>query len=205
MIELAVLQWQYRHLQLADLSICGGRILAEGLAKVAIEVVVQYLASLAGTLAHEQVDGFVGKQPDAYVHKEQVAVHQLSQLLHRGLLKHEVEHLGRLPLGKEHTVVLGQGGVYPKSVAHHIGIGNLLQLACTDINVARCYQSAETGRCGIHDALVQRQLQLQEVLAYALSALPTEYGNGGENLATGRIARQTTALASGMQQDTLLA
>ena len=142
MIELTILQGQYCNLQLTYFSIQAGWVLAKSLSKVAIQIIVQYLAILAGTLMHEQIDGFVGKQPYTNIHKEQMAVHQFAQLLHRRLLENEIKHLWSLSLGKEHTMILGQRGINPKSIAHDIGIGNLLQLAGTDIYITRCYQGS---------------------------------------------------------------
>ena len=81
-----------------------------------------------------------------------------------------------------------------------MNIWNLLQLACTDIYIARSNQGAQALRCNIHYSLVKRQLQLQEILPYALTAFPPEYGYGCEDLAAWSIGRQSAALASGMQQ-----
>jgi hypothetical protein len=102
-------------------------------------------------------------------------------------------------------VVFGQGGIHPKTVTYNISIWNLLQLACTDIYVTGRYQGTQPIRSGIHDALIQRQLQLQQVLAYALASFPSKDRYWSENLSTGSVAWQPSALTSGMQQDTLLA
>lgn len=97
-------------------------------------------------------------------------------------------------------MVLGYRRVCPETIAYDIGLWNLLQLASTDIHIARSNQSVHTLWSEIHYALIKRQLQLQKILAYALAAFPTEYRYWCKNLAAWSIGRQSAALASSMQE-----
>ena len=133
-----------------------------------------------------------------------MVLEQLAQHGWRGLLQHALQLRGPLPRGDKHAVVLGNLGAQPQPVAHHVGLGDGLQGLCgADIDVAAHHHGVQPGRCSRHDSLVERQLQLQQVLRKPLSALPAEHGQGGENLARGGIGRQSAALPAGVDEDVL--
>ena len=204
-IELAPRQRQDGHAQLVQLLVDNAGMFAQREAKVGIHVVIGQLSVRVRTL-DEQFDGPVAQKPDADVHQEKVGFHQAAQFFDRGFLQHEVELVGISSRGNKNTVVLGQVGVYPQAIAHHIGLGNRLQgLGGTDIDIAAGNQGMQGLGSFLQNLLIERQLEGQEVLRQALSAGPPKYRYRGEHLARRRIARQTTALATGMQQDALLA
>ena len=103
-------------------------------------------------------------------------------------------------------MVLGQRGVHPQTVAHHIGLRDGLQgLGRTDIDIATGNQGIQPLGGLLHDALVKGQLQREEVLPQPLSLGPTEDGYGSQYLARRGIAGQAAALSASVQQDALLA
>ena len=59
--------------------------------------------------------------------------------------------------------------------------------------------------CRLHDLLVERELQRQQVLSDALASAPAENGNGHQRLARRGVGRQAAALPTGMDQYALLA
>ena len=103
-------------------------------------------------------------------------------------------------------MVLGQRRVNPQAVAHHVGFGDGLQrLRRTDVDVATGNEGVKPFGSLLHNALVEGQLRREQVLPQPLSLGPTEDGDGGQHLARRGIAGQTAALATGVQQDALLA
>ena len=78
MIELSILKGQYGNLQTVDIPVGDGWIKTQCLPEVAIQVVVENRSILTTTLAHEQIHRLVGQKPNAYIHQEQVCLHQFS-------------------------------------------------------------------------------------------------------------------------------
>ena len=105
----------------------------------------------------------------------------------------------------EDTMILGDGGIEPQAVAHHVGVRNLSDaLCCADIHVAADYHRMEARRSLLHDALIERQLQVEQRLRQALAALPAEHGDRCQYLAADGVGWQTAALTASMQHDALL-
>ena len=204
-VELTARQRQDSHLQAVQLLIHDAWMCPQCQSELRVHVVELHAPVLVGRTFHHQLDGTVTQQPDADVHQEQVILHQLAHFLHARFLQHEVQLLRFLPRRYEHPVVLRQFRVYPQAVAHHVHIRNLLQrFRGTDVHVAARNQRAQSLRRPLHDFLIQRQLQRQQVLCDALSACPAEHRYRRQYLARRCIARQTAALSPCMQQDTLL-
>ena len=126
---------------------------------------------------------------------------QLAQRLYGRLLHHALKHRRSVALGHEHPVILGYFGAKPQSVAHDIGLGDGLQgLSGTYIDVAANNHCVHVGRRLAHYLLVKRHLQRQQILRKALSALPSEHGNGCQHLARRCVGGQSAALSAGMKQ-----
>ena len=90
--------------------------------------------------------GAVGKQPHADIHHGIVGLHEPRLLFGRRLLQHEVEHIGVLAAHHKHAVMRSLLHVGPKSVAHHVGIGDILQrLGGTQVHVAAGNEGAQPG------------------------------------------------------------
>ena len=182
-IELSAGQRQYGHLEVVDLGVVDGGVGAETAAKLAVHVIVGHLA-VAHRAAHEHLDGAVGQQPHADVGQIEMLFLQLTQRLHRWLLKHTLELGGSLVGRDKDAVVLGYFGSEPQAIAHHVGIGDGLErLGSADVDIAADNHRAQTLGRLVHDALIEGHLQGEQVLRQALAALPSEHGNGREYLA----------------------
>ena len=103
-------------------------------------------------------------------------------------------------------MVLGNLRTKPQTVAYDVGIlGDGLQWLCgTDVYVAADNHRIESLRSDVHDALIERHLQREQILMKALTALPTEDRQRCENLSRRSIRRQTAALSSGVEKQTLV-
>ena len=136
-----------------------------------------------------------------------MALLQLLQLLHTGFLQHPLQHLRRLPVGHEHAVMAGHGSVEPQPIAHHVGLRHRRQLrptALADEHVATHHHRVQPLGGLFHDLLIEWQLQREQILAKTLASLPSEHGDGRQNLSRRGIGWQPSALSAGMQQDALL-
>ena len=143
----------------------------------------------------------VAQYPYSYVCKVKASLQQLTECLHRGLLQHFFQYRGRLPVAHEHSVVACHRGIEPQSVAHHIGLGNGGECSFgTDEHVAAHYHGVHIARHRCHQLLIQWQLQVEQGLRQALSALPSEHRHGCEHLSRGCVCRQSSALSAGVQQ-----
>ena len=130
---------------------------------------------------------------------------QFRQPLCTRLLQHHLQHIGCTAVADKHTMILGDRGVEPQAVAHHVGIGNgAYALCCADIYVAADYHRGQPVGSLRHHSLIERQLQVEQGLCQPLSAFPAEHRNGCQYLATGGIRRQTAALSTGMQDNASL-
>ena len=131
---------------------------------------------------------------------------QFGEPLCRGLLQHLLQHVGRTAVADEYTMILGYRSIQPKSVAHHIGIGNIAQaLGSTNIYVATDYHRSESRRGLLHHSLIKRQLQVHQSLRQALAAFPAEHRNRCQDLAADSIGGQALALSASMQNNAPLA
>ena len=78
-------------------------------------------------------------------------LHQLSESLDRRFLQHVVELVGVVATRHEDAMVLGKRRIDPQTVAHHIGIWNVLQRSIgTDIYVATHNHGGESGWSLLH-------------------------------------------------------
>ena len=131
---------------------------------------------------------------------------QLVQRFDAGFLQHVLQYLWRLARADKHAVVLSHRGIEPQAVANHIGIGHWLQgLRRTYQHIATHHHSMYALWRHLHHLLVKRQLQTQQILRKALSALPTEHRHWRQDLTRWSIRRQTTTLSASMQQYALFA
>ena len=90
--------------------------------------------------------GAVGKQPHADIHHGIVGLHEPRLLFGRRLLQHEVEHIRVFAAHHKHAMMRSLLHVGPKSVAHHVGIGDILQrLGGTQVHVAAGNEGAQPG------------------------------------------------------------
>ncbi len=199
-VKLASRQGQNGHAQRAQLVVDDLRIGAERTPEIGIQVVFGDILTTAGAL-HEQADGTVAEHPHAYVGKVKTCLQKVVKFGYARFLEHSLQHRGRLAVADEHTVVGGDGRIEPQAVAHHVGIGHGRQL----LGSAYIYVAAYNHRMDIvgreaHQTLIQRKLQVEQRLRKALSALPSEHGNGCKYLTRRSIRRQPAALASGMEQ-----
>ena len=201
------------HGQLAQLRVVDGGMRTQRTTELGIEVVLlQERRSPCGRNAgrsaalFQQLHGPVGEQPDADVGQVEMVLQQLRQLFRSRLLQHLLQHTGCPSVAHEDAVVPGDSGIEPQAVAHHVGIGYSIQPLCrTDVDIAADYHRGQPGGSLLHDALIERQLQVEQRLRKLLAALPPEHGYGGQYLAAGSIRRQPAALSAGMEDDAALA
>ena len=217
-VELATRQGQYGHRQVGQSGVGARRILTQCATKVAIQVVVARqrckmsarcaaLATIGSglTLLHQALDSLVAEQPHPDVHQHQVRGHQFGLLCSCRLLQHKVELCGRLAVHQKHAMVRCLHGVGPQTIAHHVGLGNVLQsFGGAQQYIATHYQCVQRCRCLVHDVVVERQLQVEQRLVNALAACPPEHGYWGEHLAAWCVGRQSPALSASMQQHTFV-
>ena len=199
-VELTARQGQYGHAELSQFRVVDERVGAQRTAELAIEVVLAIAAFL-----HQQLHSPIGEQPHADVGQVVVVALQLIQRLDAGFLQHLFQHVGRLAATDEDAVVRGTRGVEPQSVAHHVGLGNGLQLSRGPyVDVAADHHRVDALRSHRHQPFVERQLQVKQRLVNALPALPAEHGYGHEHLSLYGIAWQAPALSASMYEDAFL-
>ena len=206
MVELATRQRHDGYRQRLQLRVVDGRLSAQGAAEIGVQVIFADASPPSiHRPPHEQLHGTVAEQPDADVRQVEMVLLQFGQPLDAGLLQHLLQHAGRPAVADEDTMILGNGGVEPQAIAHHVGLGNLsYALGSTDIDVAADNHRCQTLRSLFHQSFVERQLQVEERLRQLLSTLPAEYGNRCQHLAADGIGRQALAASAGMQDDAFL-
>ena len=216
MMKFASRQRQDSHFQCIQFRVCDLWVLAQGESEVRIEVIeldgrridtIHHIL-LFGTEAsvHEQTQCFVRQYPYTDVHQEEMLLHELTECLYRWFLQHVVELVGVVTSRHEDSVVLGKRRIDPQAVTHHIGIRNVLKRCIgTYIHVATHNHRLEPFGSFLHNLVVERQLQVEQVLRQFLSAFPSEHGDRSEYLARRRIARQPSALSACVQNDTTFA
>ena len=211
MIELTAWQRHHSHRQRLQFRVVNRRIGPQCTTEFRIQIVFAEIHAIGSPVARsaallQQPHRLVAQHPDADIRQVEVVLQQLRQRLRRRLLQHLFQDVRRTAVAHEHPVVLGDRGVQPQTVTHHIGLRNLSDaLGSTDIHVAADNHRRQTARRLFHHPLIQRQLQVHQRLRQPLTALPAEYGNRRQHLATDSIRRQPLALSSGMQNDATLA
>ncbi len=200
MVELAAWQGQYGYLQTSHLVVVQGGVRAQATAESAVEVILRELPVVCG-VTDQHVDGLVRQEPHTDVCQVEVVLLQTVERVDRRLLQHALERSRLLPRTDKDTMVLGYLGTQPQPVAHHVGLGDGVQgLGGADVHVtAHDHRAKALGRM-VHDALVERQLQLEQVLLKPLAALPTKHGDGRQNLARRGVGRQPAALSASMEE-----
>ena len=90
----------------------------------------------------------------------------------------------------------------PQTVAYDVRIlGYRLQrFGGAYVHVAAHYHRVQTAWGGVHDALVERHLQRQQVLVQTLSAFPAEHWQRCKYLARWSVRRQSATLSAGVQE-----
>ena len=205
MIELATRQRQHSHGELRQFGVVDDGVSAQTAPEFGIQVVVLHRAVGVHRFLHEQPYRPVGQQPDADVGEVEMRIEEFAELLHRRFLEHALHHAGCLAARHEHAVVFGYLCAEPQPVAHHVGIGHRAEgLGGTDIHVAAHYHRVQAFRRSIHYALVERNLEREEVLRQPLSPLPPEHRHGGEDFPRRGIGRQPAALSAGMKHEAFL-
>ena len=118
-----------------------------------------------GGVVGEHLDGLVRQEPYADVGEVEMVFLQSVERVDRWLLQHTLERRGVFAGAHKHAMILGNLRSKPQAIAHHVGLGDGLQgLGGANIHVtAHNHRAKALGRT-VHDALVERQLQLQEVL-----------------------------------------
>ena len=155
MVKVPAFQRQDGHRQAVQFRVVQRRAVAQCQTELRVHIVKRQPAVTIRTL-HHQFYRPVAQQPDSDVHQEQVLAHQCAQLGHTGFLQHESQPLRRTAFRYEYPMVLSQARVYPQPVAHHIGLGDVLQRPVgTDIHVATGYQRMQRLRRTLHNLLVK--------------------------------------------------
>ena len=155
MVELASGQRQHGYFQLCQFGVVESGVQPERTAEIGVKVIVvdalhallrQQPVGRFAALAHQEMHGAVGKQPHADIHHGIVRLHEPRLLFGRRLLQHEIEHIRVFAAHHEHAVMRSLLHVGPKSVAHHVGIGDFLQrLGGTQVHVAAGNEGAQPG------------------------------------------------------------
>ena len=101
-------------------------------------------------------------------------------------------------------MILGKRRVNPKPKADDIGLGYLLQLLRTYQDISAGNKRVQPLWRSVQNLLVQRQLQLEQVLGDALPASPAEDGYWRQDLSAWRVRWQSATLSSGMKEYSLL-
>ena len=199
MVEFASGQRHYGYGQSVYIFVGNLGVFAQSFAEVRIKVVKHPFAVFVIAFVPQDRYSLVAQQPDAYVHEEEITFGQFVELLYAWFLQHEGQSVGRIPVGNEHAVPCGEGGIYPESVAHHVGMGDRGKFFCgSDIYVSACHECMYGVGGFFHYLLIQWYLQRQQVLSQLLSSFPTEYRYGGQYLARRGIGRQPSAFPAGM-------
>ena len=206
MVELATWQRQYHGLQCVYRLVLHARLVAESAAELAVHVVVHhldrgYVRSVGRTL-HEHFHGAVGENPYTDVGEVEVVGEQCGECLHRRLLKHTLQLGWLFARTDEHAVVLRYLRAEPQTVAYDVRIlGYRLQrFGGAYVHVAAHYHRVQTAWGDVHDALVERHLQRQQVLVQTLSAFPAEHWQRCKYLARWSVRRQSATLSAGVQE-----
>ena len=193
MVELASGQRQHGYFQVCQFGVVESGVQTEGTAKIGVKVIIidalhallrQKPVGRFAALAHQEMHGAVGKQPHADIHHGIVRLHEPRLLFGRRLLQHEVEHIRVFAAHHKHAMMRSLLHVGPQTVAHNVGIGDILQrLGGTQVHVAAGNEGAQPGRRFLQDTLVERHLEVEQRLANLLSPRPTEHGHWREHLA----------------------
>ena len=102
-------------------------------------------------------------------------------------------------------MVRGRHAVGPQTEANHVGLGNLAQRAvAAQEHVATGHKGVDVLGRALHDFLVERQLEVQQILSDVLTACPAKHGNRCQHLAAGGVGRQAAALSASVEEDALL-
>ena len=204
MIELPARQRKNRHTQLVQLLIDNLRIFTQSQTKFRIHIIERKFTLLIRTF-HQKFYRPVAQQPNADIHQEIMRFHQRPQFFYRWFLKHVIQLVRCRPRRDKYTMVLCKTRIHPQAITHHVRFRDLLQrLARTDIHIPTGNQRMQGIRRFLHNLLIQRQLQRKEILRQSLATRPTENRNRCQHLTRRCIPRQSTALTTRMQQDTLL-
>ena len=199
MIELTPRKRQDSHTQLIHFLILDFRVSTQRQSKFRIHIIEREFSFPVRTL-HQQLHCTIAQQPNTDIHQEQVRLHQIAQFFDRRFLQHEIQLIWIPTRRNKHPMILGQIRIHPQTITYDIGFRNFLQrLTCTNIHISTGYQRMQRIRSILHDLLIQRKLQSQQVLRQALSACPTKHRYRRQNLARRCITRQTTALSSRMK------
>ena len=201
MVELASRQRQDNHFQVSQFVIGFRRVITQRTAKFAIEVVssghlqcvsarcfglLRAISRFADKFHHR----FVRQQPHPDVHEQQMRRHEFGLHLGRRLLQHKIKFRRAFTVHKEHPVMRSLLRVGPQSVAHHIGLGDVLQRSSSsEQHIAAGNERTQCFGSFMHDARVKRQLQFEQRLIDALSTRPSEHGNGRQYFSTRSVCR----------------
>ena len=165
MIELSTRQRKDGNAELRELLIAEGGVGAKTASEVGVEVVGSDTHPLAPPcreegLLHQQLDGAVAKQPHADIGEVEVVVKQFVECLDRRFLQHAFQHGWVFARRNKYSVILGNLGIEPQAVAHHVDIGNGLQrLRGTNEYVAAHHHRMQVVGSHRHDAFIERHLQ----------------------------------------------
>ena len=166
MIELTAWQRHHSHRQRLQFRVVNGGIGPQRTTELRIQIV---FAETGSPNIHrfllQQPHRLVAQHPDADIRQIEVVLQQFRQRLRRRLLQHLLQDVRRTAVAHEYPVVLGDRGVQPQAVTHHIGLGNLSDaLGSTDIHVATDNHRRQTAWRLCHHPLIQRQLQVHQRL-----------------------------------------
>ena len=218
MIELASGQRKDSYAEVRKRRVHLRGMFAQRTAELGVQIIgrelrtYQAVAPIGGLCRHKGSFGLqagyclVAQEPYTDVHQQEMRAHQAGLCSCVGFLQHKVQPRGIFPADHEHPMVGCRHRIGPESVANYVGVGNGLQFAsATQVHVATGYQCVNA--CGrfLHDFLVERQLQVQQILRYLLSTRPAKHGNRCQDLAAGSVSRQSAALSACMKQDAALA
>ena len=136
------------------------------------------------TALHEQAHGTVTEQPHSDISQIEMVVLQLLELTDGGFLQHTLQHLRRTAVADEDAMMAGHRGVEPDAIADDVGLRDWRQwLRGADEDIAADHHRVEPAGGRLHDVLIEGQLERQQVLRKSLSALPSEDGDGCQDLA----------------------
>ena len=181
-----------------QLWVIDGWMSAQRAAELTVEVVFLDMVTLDRTF-HQELHSTVGEQPNTDIRQIEMVFEQFCEAFGTGLLQHLLQHVRGATVADKDPVILGDRGIKPKSIAHHVSIGDRsYALSSTDIDIAADNHRSQTFGSLSHHTLIERQLQVKQGLRQSLATLPTENGDGGENLATGGIRGQSATLSACM-------
>ena len=145
-VEFTTRQGDYGHRKTSQLVISHRWVGAKATSEFRVEVVLLegrgsnrrafYGGSGYGAALHQQLDGTVGEKPDANIGEVEVVLEELGKPFDRWFLKHALQYIRCPSVADENPMVLGNRGIKPETIAHHIGIGNSAYALCgTDVHV----------------------------------------------------------------------